>query len=757
MIKAKSLGLTEVVHFKEAFLEITNGLHIVRGHNKSSKSKNQSNAAGKSLLFSPIANILVGAPPIQGKKKSKNDLLSKDSCAYLEFFTHNKKHIEIYQYNGRYDIFEDEQDLDIRTVSKAEKQIRDYFPLNEQEFYSTCYLTTQQHMFQVASPNDRLKFISDLFRLHDYDILKKHFTQKLRQIKDTETEHRTLQSEYLKTEQMLKKVEWSESNDSDLDDARKKLEILSSKLKGVQSELLKYSRMGVSYKLYQALQKKLKILGKVKDPETKLKKLKQIKQQCDAHEEYTKSYKTYKTNSSNLKNELKEINSSFSIEEASILLKNSVKEFETLRERLNFIEEQKDEYESIVEQRLDITESLKSIKLVETDEEGLTERMYAAQALLNLKSLIKDCKNVKCPTCQSDFEVANLKKIVSKAQSDYEYCSIQLKGLKLKKNLDKLIVPKYDEQRHIKLKSEYKDYRTYVTTCEKQVEDAKHKQSLINALSKIEEPEFVEEPEYDSDDIENQIENTRQYMRLCTEIEEFIESNPIEDDYDAEIEQTLQKKFDSLSRTLNQVHETINLLENSKSEYLLLSSNLEDIGLKLKTLSTEIEDRKIIESLVSAYGPKGLKVNVINNLCANLEANFNTLASLIYNENFTFEFNVDASGIDVIVHRPKGLSSDVRMLSGAESDGFRLLFLSSLLPLMPEDRRTNFIVLDEPSSHMDPISKDKFIHDFIPHLKTVVPSIYILEPQPDFYPEARNLLVVKDKGICTLIEDTRQY
>ena len=103
---------------------------------------------------------------------------------------------------------------------------------------------------------------------------------------------------------------------------------------------------------------------------------------------------------------------------------------------MNFIEEQKDEYESIVEQRLDITESLKSIKLVETDEEGLTERMYAAQALLNLKSLIKDCKNVKCPTCQSDFEVANLKKIVSKAQSDYEYCSIQLKGLKLKKNLD---------------------------------------------------------------------------------------------------------------------------------------------------------------------------------------------------------------------------------------------------------------------------------------------------------------------------------
>ena len=258
-------------------------------------------------------------------------------------------------------------------------------------------------------------------------------------------------------------------------------------------------------------------------------------------------------------------------------------------------------------------------------------------------------------------------------------------------------------------------------------------------------------------DIQQKIEDTKKFSRIQQEIDELLESNEVEDDYDPEIEKTLQKKFNKLSKTLNSVHESINTLENSRSEYSLLTSNLADIQKKLDSLATEIEERKITEALVAAYGPKGIKVNVINNLCANLEANFNVMAPLIYNENFSFEFSVDATGIDVLVHRPKGLSSDVRMLSGAESDSFRLLFLTSLLPLMPEDRRTNFVVLDEPDSHMSEVSRDKFIHDFIPHLRTVVPSIYIITPNNDFYPDANNLLVIKEKGKCTLVEDLRQY
>ena len=76
---------------------------------------------------------------------------------------------------------------------------------------------------------------------------------------------------------------------------------------------------------------------------------------------------------------------------------------------------------------------------------------------------------------------------------------------------------------------------------------------------------------------------------------------------------------------------------------------------------------------------------------------------------------------------------------------------------MPEDRRTNFVILDEPDSHMDPVSRDKFIHDFVPHLCDIVPSVYILTPNDDFYPNSINLLVTKHKGISKLGPDTRQY
>lgn len=73
--------------------------------------------------------------------------------------------------------------------------------------------------------------------------------------------------------------------------------------------------------------------------------------------------------------------------------------------------------------------------------------------------------------------------------------------------------------------------------------------------------------------------------------------------------------------------------------------------------------------------------------------------------------------------------------------------------MLPNDRRTNFIVLDEPDSHMDSVSREKFITDFVPHLCSVIPSVYIMTPNDDTYVDANNMIVIKEKGVSILTQD----
>jgi DNA repair exonuclease SbcCD ATPase subunit len=354
--------------------------------------------------------------------------------------------------------------------------------------------------------------------------------------------------------------------------------------------------------------------------------------------------------------------------------------------------------------------------------------------------------------------VKELTKIVTKAQMDYDRCEQQLEAVDYQRDYDELIVPQYDELVHERVQHEYAQYTKHITACEQQLDYAKQKQALKETFDCIKKPTTkLDEPDFDHQDIQYKLKQCSDYMRIQSEIDALCAEHEIEDDYDASIEISIQKQCNKLNSALNSIHESISVLENNQAEYTLLKGNRNDIQTKLDNLQEEIDNKRVTESLVAAYGPKGIKLNAIHNICSTLENNFNSMSKLIYNEDFSFEVSVSESGIDVIAHRSNGFMSDIKTLSGAESDNFKLLFLTALLPMIPEDRRTNIVILDEPSSHGDPVTREKFIHTFLPYLCKVIPSVYILEPQIDHYPDAHNLVVVKKNGVCTLQEDDRVY
>ena len=77
MAKVTSFWLKNVVLFKQAEFKFTKGITYVVGRNLNRSTK-ASNASGKSLLFSPISNILVNSTPISTKnqRQAQKDIFS---------------------------------------------------------------------------------------------------------------------------------------------------------------------------------------------------------------------------------------------------------------------------------------------------------------------------------------------------------------------------------------------------------------------------------------------------------------------------------------------------------------------------------------------------------------------------------------------------------------------------------------------------------------------------------------------------------
>ena len=99
-------------------------------------------------------------------------------------------------------------------------------------------------------------------------------------------------------------------------------------------------------------------------------------------------------------------------------------------------------------------------------------------------------------------------------------------------------------------------------------------------------------------------------------------------------------------------------------------------------------------------------------------------------------------------------TSDIRFLSGAESRSFSLLFMIACLPLIPRNRRSNLIVLDEFEAGLDKPTRELLVDKFLPALNKIVPHIIFITPNDICADKSVNrttLTVVKSKD-TTYIE-----
>lgn len=790
MIEVDSFILRNVVHFNEAKVPVrkNNGFVVISGLNKDSRiAEDQNNGAGKSLLWSAFPNAMYAAAPSSTLKNTKKDMLdSTKSEIEIRMVNNHGDKIKIVQKPTKWLIHEPDSktgelvDSKARTTSIQQEKIAEHFPLTSDEFYAYTYLSSiqgQRLHFQVEKPAERLKFITSIFQLDSYDKLKKYFTGMLAKIKDEQTRFSVLESKLLNVNTQLEKIQWTEETIAQAKEAKAKF----SDMKTERDELARTvskgeTRLGQLKSLMRLLEKKEAIHQhfpadrSVEEIEAKLRKRKAVIREYDA---YLKELKAYEKRVARYKDalaelEAKELTPVKKINKKLPALQEKAEELIAEMEQTREVTRRKDKWSKIADTCLAELGELGYDSPESVDmESDLDDDLSICRTTLKLKKLLNSTKDSVCPTCLQSVDLKSVEKSVKKAQKRLEKLETLADARQLvsrlrdaKKELKGFTsVSSVDELRE-KLEETKKKSRHFDAELKSHIKIA----DLKSELAQIEEPTEPDKKPPKSasvEDIDESLSMCREIAKIEHSIEVLVEDSKflrksMVDPSSAfkTTERKLKKLKDQLKEidsTYKSVSKLVSEYDLRLGEYRILSKQKLELESELEEIKPILAKRDLYKALEKAYSAKGLKVSKANDIVRLLEANLNRYANLIFAEPFEFKVFANEKGVFCEVDRGNGKISDVRLMSGSESDSFRLLFMLSLLLMVPSERRTNFVVLDEPDSHMDGRTRAIFAERYLPFLREVVPHVFLITPQDHhIYSECERWVVVKEGGVSTL-------
>lgn len=548
MITISGLGLKDVIYFKEARAVLNKApLTFVRGANLDADPATPTgNGAGKSLLFGAIPTVVYASPPTTTRKKAKKEILGKKSEIGFDCIGSDGHKYNVLQTASKYKIFKDGKDIEIRTVPLAEEYIRDtIFPLTEIEYYTHGYLSTLRP-FLMRSDTDanRMEHFSQIFRLNDYDGMRGYFTRKLRTLKDNEIRLSVLEQKTLGLKEKLVKVSKKVSK-SDLTEARDEHKLLDKKIQQqVQVEFDLNSLQGTLRTLV-TIEKELDELRskyEYKDhPSKRLAILKDQKALVKKWDNYNSLLKAY---TKSIKSTQEKIDSlklpKTKKEELESSLTSLKKKHEALEAQIEKIEDQKDEYDRLVKKAKPIAAELESEHGINKGDKvdlkkDHTPDIEATRAQLRLKSLLehehRDGNN--CPTCMSEVDIDNIKRVVKKAREELPRLEKKKAAQDLYRQIKelraKIVEIDFDADGLAKLKKQESKLTEEIESVREQVKVWKRYDELQSVLSDIEKPKAPKEEaatKLSYSELDEHIELCNEILSHVASKNKLMENNP---------------------------------------------------------------------------------------------------------------------------------------------------------------------------------------------------------------------------------------
>jgi DNA repair exonuclease SbcCD ATPase subunit len=776
--------LNNVVYFKDAKIKLDkNPLTFVRGLNFDGDAFDPtSNGAGKSLLFSCIPNIFYFSPPTATRKNSKKELLAKTSKNGISFSTPDGTKYVIIQTSKKYIIKENGVDLKFSRIPDAEKFIRKIFPLLEIDYYTYCYISTQRpYLLQTDTDTNRLDHLTSIFRLDSYDLMKSYFLKALAEVKSSEVKLSVLEQKKVELDLRLKKLSQREKELSNKAILKAHKSTLDKKVRALTQLEFKLSNELATLRTLRKVEVELDELRKhytySEKPSAVYASLVKERKLIRSYENYLKQLKTYKANIAAIQEKIDKITlPEQSKKQLKARKQDLEQELKASKKKLKLLEEKERSYlaqKKLISKTKETLDSLDiDVSKVDLDMD-YTQELAQVVSSLKLNSLLEhehfDEEQSACPVCLSKVDIARIKKVVATAKKQLPRVKAFAKAknllVDLKQQRKDIAEIEYSPEALKELKQVMEKVEEKLTSTDKALSAIDRHTELYDSLELIERPAVVERPDTSMsvDEVDSQIELCSNIIKHLEAKDKLLENNSALAEcrtvskVEAKMQvlqgehSEVQAKLSSKRKKLVDIVEKLEVISAVTTELSLVKTELSELNDSIDKLKPAVEDKQLLEVLVKAYSTKGLKTIRANDICSLLEANLNFYRDLIFVEPFEFSVKATDSGLSIMVDRKNGIVSDVRTLSGAESNSFRMLFVLSILVLIPAERRLSMIVLDEPCSHSDEVSRELFLTKFLPVLQEVVPHVYVITPHKSDYVEGSSLLLVKkEKGVSSL-------
>ncbi|AFH14650.1 putative ATPase involved in DNA repair [Pseudomonas phage Lu11] len=767
MIEITGSRFEGIVSYKKGEFDFTNncGLTTVSGHNRDSLiAKDQNNGAGKSLLFSMLPNVRFEQTPLADTRK-KNRIHSKGS--FIEFDVNNLGHKwTIRQEGSGYKIFRDGVDLQVRGQAAQREQIEKIIPLTTEEWYSYVHLQSQKKLeFLYGTPRARMSYITDVWRLDQFDVLRRFYEKKVDEVKIAQNKADVHSHNLLNINDALNKNGWNRDKQKELDEATETVKATSKKVTKLQSKRQELKSLLKQVEFYAETTKQLKKLkGKVKFTKAELKEQYKYLQ---ALEKYEDALQDYNRRSKKLKAKLEELGGAVGGKE----LRGSVK---AMRQELDKLEADdarlvkiRDKHDAAVRELENLDDHTEpelraflsrcnKAKLNPMD--TLQEEMSVVKTTLKLADLLHNHEGGdQCPTCHQKVNLKDIEATVkaAKKRKGILHSMIHALDIRMTKAKNTEIIEKlgFDEEGFYRARKQIKKLRAAIDDAQEKLENSVRIDEINEQLSELEKPKKPKgSASMTVEELEAHAEMLDDIKRLEARLAEFDEV-PENDNLAAQLKE-VEKQLKKVEKKYTKAHKVTVKYNAYRAEHKLLTKQRDEVSTKLEEINPLIAKLKLYRAMAKAYSSKGLKRNAMHEIVYGLQQNYNKHAQLIFAEPFKFEVVAKEDGVHITVDRGQGNVSDVRELSGAESDSFRLLHFLACVIMAKDDRRVNLAILDEPDAHMDAATTNLFVERYVPFLRRIVPQVFIITQKGKHsHPKCSYVTVTKHKGVSSVRYD----
>jgi DNA repair exonuclease SbcCD ATPase subunit len=692
-------------------LTVPKGIVYLYGKNML-KADGNGNAAGKSAFASSIAEIFYD--PMVGTKQDK----VKTGSRFIEF-VQDKKTIKIgSKFSGKTEkltLSIDGEDKSGRVNKNTREQIETYWPITENEYKTYGYIDSNlPHPLARGSSTERKTFFSSFFGLDKLDAERKLISAELSKIKKVKAAYNELNSTFLE----IKKDMLAKQERVVLEEEQEKLGRIVSKLR---DESAKYQRIKqlVEFKKFASVQIKalLKVIPDLEEFETVYKTTRKKIAQLEQMKEQLQEWRDYKRDLAKYEKEIEGLDMSVPLD----VLKQASRQYERA---LLAVEDGED------------LEAPKRVKKPSAPEVG--ERKELTAALVTAEHQLEHAAKFKkgvCHTCGQAVKAEPIEKIKARVE-------------RLQLSLDAW--EEYDNdlrayERYVAKVKDYEERKAALDAAKFSIKQFELKHKLYKKRASILKPEVVNRPK-EIDEGGNDLEElkvTAELLRFCQPHLDTIAALQTLTKEDQEVQFDTEK--------LNRMQDKLASIQAKLEVHNAVKSRAAKMRSRLLELQADMESEEALTLLLDGYSDKAVKKMVIEAISQHLMATVNQYSSIVFDD-YRFEFVWSASQIQILVHRPKMDTTDVRKLSGAESKLFTLILVLSLLKFVPKRKRLSLLVLDEPTASFSEETTELF-HRLLPHLNQLIPTILVITPKANERLEgSTELTVLRDREGARIVK-----